>query len=153
MTVEEFRAKVKPGLKLSIEGKDFLVKEVVKFRFDDGSFYIKCWLDDGHVFADDLKENMFIFVKQIKTLFAPPFDKELGFDMKTFIFLYSAHAIAEEIWGEEIFKKGDGETFWDYKSENNWYLSLGESDNADKRLDFYGRIIENDSVKIYDASV
>jgi hypothetical protein len=153
MTVEEFRAEVRPGLKLSIEGKDFLIKEVVKFRFDDGTFYIKCFLDGGHVFADDLKGNIFLLVKEVKTLFVSPFDKKLGFDMKMFIFLYSAHAIAEETWGEEIFKKGEGETFWDYKSENNWYLSLGESDSGNKRLDFYGRIIENDSVKIYDDRI
>ena len=48
MTVKEFREKVKPFLKLSVESKDFLIKEVVKFRFDDDSFYIKCWLSEDN---------------------------------------------------------------------------------------------------------
>ena len=136
MTVQEFRKKVKPYAKLSIAGKDFLIKEVVKFRFDpvrnspptgpsgapsagmvsngvdDGSFYIKCFLSDNHVFADDLNENMFLLVKEVKTLFVQPFNEELDFDTKKFKFLYSAHAVAEKIYGEEIFKKGEGEKFW-----------------------------------------
>jgi len=152
MTVEEFRAKVKPYLKLSIEGKDFLIKEVVKFRFDDGSFYIKCWLDDGYVFADDLNENMFILVKETKTLFVQPFAEELEFNNKKFNFLYSAHAVAEETSGEEICKKGAGEKFWDYKSKDDSYLSLGVGDHTSERLDFYGRIVDNNSVKVYGGS-
>lgn len=153
MTVEEFREKVKPFLKLSIEGKEFVIRQVVKFRFDDGTFYIKCWLNDGYVFADDLNENMFLLVRKIKTLFVQPFDENLEFDAKKFKFLYNAHAVAEETAGEEFFKKGEGESFWDYKGENNYYLSLGMKDGEDKRLDFYGRIISPDSVQIYDAKI
>ncbi len=153
MTVQEFREKVRPFLKLSIDGKDFLIKEVVKFRLDDGSFYIKCWLNDGYVFADDLNENMFILVKKVKTLFVQPFAKKLEFDAKKFIFLYSAHAIAEEIQGREIFKKRESEKFWDYKSEDNSYLSLGVVDQTKERADFYGWIIDTKLVEIHDNSL
>jgi len=152
MTVKEFRDKVKPHVKLSISGKDFLIKQVVRFRFDDGSFYIKCWLSDDYVFADDINENMFLLVKETKTLFVQPFGDELKFDAKKFKFLYSAHAVAEEVYGDEVFKKGDGETFWDYKSEDGRYLSLGIKDDTKDRLDFYGQIPDNDSIKIYDSS-
>lgn len=102
MTVQEFRKKVKAGKKLSIEGKDFVIKQVVKFRFDDGTFYIKCWLSDGYVFADDLNENTFLLVKELKTLFVQPFGDKLEFNAKEFKFLYSAHAVAEEIQGGRI---------------------------------------------------
>jgi len=152
MTVEEFRTKIKASSRLSIEGKEFLVKEVVKFRFDDGSYYIKCFLSGGYVFADDLNENMFLLVKEIKTSFLKPFGKKLEFKNKAFDFLYSAHAIAEEIHGEEICKKGYGESFWDFKSEDGSYLSLGVKDGTNERLDFYGRIINNDSVEVHDGS-
>lgn len=148
MEVKEFREKIKPDIKLSADGKEFFVKEVVKFRFDDGSFYVKCFLSDGFVFADDLNENIFILVREIKTPFLQPFPEELDFDNKKFKFLYSAHAIAEEIEGEEIFKKGDSEKFWDYKSDDNSYLSLGIKDATQEKLDFYGKIIENDSVNL-----
>ena len=147
MQVTEFRSKIKPNIKLSADGRDFTVKEVVKFRFDDGSFYIKCFLSDDYVFADDLSENMFLLVKEIKTSIQQPFPQELDFDGKKFKFLYTAHAVAEEIQGEEIFKKGDGERFWDYKAEDDSYLSLGIKDKTNDRLDFYGKIIMNDSVK------
>lgn len=153
MTVGEFREKVKPNITLSIEDKDFLVREVVKFRFDDGTFYTKCFLNDGYVFADDLNENIFLLVKETKTLFIQPFGKELEFEAKKFKFLYTAHAIAEEIFGEEICKKGYGESFWDFKAEDNSYLSLGEKDGNGDRLDFYGRIIKNDLVLINDGRI
>lgn len=148
MEVAEFRSKINLNLGLSIEGKEFNIKEIVKFRFDDGSFYIKCFLSDGYVFADDLNENMFLLVKEVKTLFQRPFPQELDFQGKQFKFLYTAHAVAEEIQGEEIFKKGGGERFWDYQTEDNSYLSLGINDKTGERLDFYGRIIKNNAVKL-----
>lgn len=146
MQVSEFRSKIKPNIRLSVDGKNFVVREVVKFRFDDGSFYIKCFLSDGYVFADDLNENMFLLVKETKTLFQQPFPQELEFDGKKFKFLYTAHAIAEEVQGEEIFKKGNSERFWDYKTEDNNYLSLGINDNSGEKLDFYGKIVANNTI-------
>ncbi len=148
MEVPEFRSKIKTNVKLSVGGKDFTVREVVKFRFDDGSFYVKCFLSKGFVFADDLSENMFILVKEVGTPFQEPFPGELDYDGKKFKFLYTAHAVAEETQGEEIFKKGDSEKFWDYKSQDNSYLSLGIGDKTGGRLDFYGKIVENDTVKL-----
>jgi hypothetical protein len=148
MEVAEFRLKIKPNLKLLIEDKEFIVKEVIKFRFDDGNFYVKCFLNDGYVLADDLNENMFVLVKETKTSFQQLFSRELDFDGKKFEFLYTAHAVAEETQGEEIFKKGDSESFWDYKAEDDSYLSLGVNDKARERLDFYGKIIANDAVKL-----
>lgn len=148
MEVTEFRSKIKPNVKLSANDKSFVVKEVVKFRFDDGSFYIKCFLSDDYVFADDLNENMFLLVKETKTPFQQPFPQEIDFNGKKFQFLYTAHAVAEEIQGEEIFEKGGGEKFWDYRTENGSYLSLGINDNTKERLDFYGKIIANDTVNL-----
>ena len=158
MDIQEFRSKIKPNIKLSVDGRDFIVKEVVRFRFDDGSFYIKCYLSGGYVFADDLNENMFLLVKETKTDFQQPFPNEIDFDGKKFKFLYNAHAVAEEIEGEEIFsakggstscrKKGDSEAFWDYKAEDGSYLSLGVSDQTRERADFYGKIVPNDKIEL-----
>jgi len=148
MDVVEFRSKIKPNIRLVIEDKEYTVKEVVKFRLDDGSFYIKCFLSNDCVFADDLNENMFLLVKEIKAPFQEPFPQKLNFQGKEFKFLYTAHAVAEEIQGEEIFKKGDGERFWDYKAEDNSYLSLGIKDKAKGRLDFYGKIVANNDVSL-----
>jgi hypothetical protein len=148
MQVKEFRQKIKPSIKLSIDGKEYFVREVVRFRFDDGGYYIKCFLNDNYVFADDLNENSFLLVREIKTLFQKPFPQELNFDGKEFTFLYTAHAVAEEVWGEEIFKNGDSERFWDYRAKDESYLSLGINDNTREKLDFYGKIIKNNSVKL-----
>ena len=127
---------------------EFIVKQVIKFRFDDGSYYTKCFLNDGYVFADDLTSNTYLLVREEKTKFVIPFPKEIIFKKKKFVFLFTAHAIAEETQGEEIFKKGDSERFWDYKSSDSDYLSLGIIDETKKRLDFYGKIIEPNKVRL-----
>ncbi|MDO9399067.1 MAG: hypothetical protein Q7T79_00045 [bacterium] len=148
MQVAEFRSKIKLNIKLSIEDKVFTIKEVVKFKFNKGDFYIKCFLSDGYVFADDIYENEFLLVKEIKTQFKQPFPPELNFDNKKFKFLYNAYAIAEEIQGEQIFKKGDSEKFWDYKADDGSYLSLGIVEKTNRRLDFYGKIIANNAINL-----
>lgn len=148
MDVVEFRSKIAFNSTLVIGGQPFAVKEVVKFRFDDGSFYIKCFLEGGYVFADDLNENMFLLVKETKTPFQPPFPEILEFAGRKFDFLYTAHAIAEEVQGEEIFKKGDSERFWDYKAGDGGYLSLGIGDETGERSDFFGKIVTNNSIEL-----
>ena len=146
MDVSEFRSEIKPNITLSADGQDFTVKEVIRFRFDDGSFYIKCFLSNDYVFADDLNTNEFLLVKEIKTQFQQPFSQELNFEGRNFKFLFTAHAVAEEIQGEEIFKKNDSERFWDFKAADGSYLSLGIKDGTNARLDFYGKIVANDSI-------
>lgn len=148
MEITDFRSKIKPGARVLADGKELAVKEVVKFRLDDGSFYIKCFLSDGYVLADDLQENIFLLVKELETPFHQPFPKKLEFRGKEFEFLYDAHAVAEEIEGEEIFKKGDREKFWDYKAKDGSYLSLGEHDETKERMDFYGKILKTGEVEL-----
>lgn len=150
MEVLEFRQAVKPGVRLLIEEKELIVREVVKFRFDDGNFYIKCFLSNNYVFADDLNENIFLLVKEVQATFGQPFPEGLSFGGKEFKFLYAAHATAEEIEGEEIFKKGDSERFWDYSAEDGSYLSLGINDKTGEKLDFYGKIIKPEEVNLVD---
>jgi len=146
MDVEEFRSKIKSNIKIFVEDKEYSIKEVVRFRLDDGSYYIKCFLNDGYVFADDANDNSYLLVREVKTEFKPPFPGKLDFDGKELNFLYEAHAIAEDVDGEEIFKKGDAERFWDFKADNYNYLSLGINDTTKERLDFFGRIIASSDV-------
>ena len=148
MEIPEFRSKVKPGMKLSADGRDFVIREVVKFRFDDGSYYIKCYLNDGYVFAYDLNANMYLLVKEIVTSFKDIKQPALDFNGKKFKFSYSAHAVAEEAWGENFFQKGDGEKFCDYTAEDGSYLSLGIKDKNQERMDLAGEIIAKDSVQL-----
>lgn len=142
MKVDEFRKNIKAGSKVIADGCEFFVEQVVKFRFDDGSFYIKCFLSDGFVLADDSNDDFFVLVKEIENNITEPFAESLEYDDKKFSFLFEAHAVAEEIEGKEIFKKGEGERFWDYESNDGSYLSLGVHDQTGERQDFYGKTIE-----------
>lgn len=148
MQIAEFREQIKPGVKLQVKNETFIVKEVVKFRFDNGSFYIKCFLNDGFVFADDLERNMFLLVKEIKTAIKEPFPPEIDFAGKKFKFLCADYAVAEETQGEEIFQKGQSETFWDYQATDDAYLSLGIIEETKEQLDFLGKIILPNEIKI-----
>lgn len=89
-----------------------------------------------------------MLVREVETLFQPPFGKALEFDGKQFEFVFEARAAAEEVWGREIFKKGDAEIFWDYKASDGSYLSLGMDEKTQKRADFYGKIVAADEVKL-----
>ncbi len=148
MNIEEFRSNIKAGAKLIVEDGEYEVKQVIKFKFDDGTFYFKCFLNDNYVFADDPSSGTFLLVKTIKTSFERPFPEKLELRGKEFKFLLNAHAVAEEMWGEEIFKKGEGEKFWDYSADDNSYLSLGFIDETGERLDFYGKIVDGEKVNI-----
>jgi hypothetical protein len=153
MDVKEFRSKIEAGVKLIVEGKEYKVKQVIKFRFDDGDFYIKCFLNNNYVFADDLDNDTFLLVRETRTSIQKPFPKRIVFKDKDFEFFYTAHAVAEEIQGKEIFKKGESETFWDYKTADDSYLSLGIIDSTKQRLDFYGKIIKKENIDIKKAKV
>ncbi|MFH1767387.1 MAG: DUF4178 domain-containing protein [Patescibacteria group bacterium] len=141
MEIEKFRKTIKPGSKLIVEDKEFTVLEVIKYRFDDGGFYIKCSLSDDYVIAEDKEMNVYIIVKPVNANFTEPFPKKLKFDNKDFKFLYFAHTIAEEVWGEGRAKQGSGERFWDYMADDGSYLSLGISDESNEKVDFYGKTL------------
>lgn len=143
MHVQEFRRKISAGATMIVDGKELDVLEVVLFRFKDKSFYIKCFLSDGYVLADDAQNDAFVLVREITCDVTEPFPKELTFDEKHFTFLFEAHAVAERISGEAIFKEGDSETFWDYESDDGSYLSLGINDQSGERQDFYGKIVHD----------
>lgn len=142
MDVEEFRKNIKAGSRVIADGREFIAEQVIKFRFDDGSFYIKCFLTDGFVLADDSNDNFFVLVKEIQNDIREPFPESLEYDGKQFKFLFEAHAVAEESQGKEIFKNGESERFWDYESDDGSYLSLGIHDQTGNRQDFYGKTIE-----------
>jgi len=148
MNVAEFRQKISLSSIIVIGNKKFKIRELIKFRLDDGSFYTKCFLNDDFILADDLDENIFIFVAPAENEFREPFPKELNFQGKNFKFLYTAHAVAEEVSGEEIFVKGESERFWDYQAKDGSYLSLGITDQTDKRLDFAGKVIEPSQIDL-----
>lgn len=143
MNVQQFRRKIRAGTSIMVEGREFEVLQVVLFRFDDKDFYIKCFLSDEYVIADDAHNNSFVLVHKIDCDIAQPFPEELEYDGKEFTFLFEAHAIAEEATGEEIFPKGNSETFWDYESDDGAYLSIGINDQSGEREDYYGKTVHD----------
>ncbi len=148
MDVKEFREKIKQESTIVVDNIDYKIEELVKFRLDDGSFYIKCYLENDFVFADDLDNNMYLLVRPVKTNLNLPFPDSLEFDGKEFNFLFDAHATAEEVSSEKYFKKGEAESFWDFQAEDGSYLSLGisDTDTTADRADFYGKIIQPSQV-------
>lgn len=148
MNVKEFRSKIKAGQKILIDEKKFNVEGTIKFRLDDGNYYIKCFLSENCIFAEDSEENVYNLLKELNTPFKQPFPKKLEFKGKKFDFLYTAHAVAEKIEGKTVFKKGESERFWDYQAHDESYLSLGISDQTGERMDCYGKIINPKQVEL-----
>lgn len=146
MRIEEFREEVNLESRVSIDDREFEILEIVRFKLDNGSVYTKLFLEDGYVLADDAEQDVYILVEEMKTHFKEPFSEVLDFDSKKFTFQYNASAVAVEVEGEEIFAEGDSERFWDYESRDGSYLSLGVVDKSGERMDFYGRIIQEDEL-------
>lgn len=144
--VKDFRKKLNINSSLKIKGKEFKIEQIVKFRLDDGSSYIKVFLESNYVLADDLDENTFTFLKEIKTDIKME-EKEVSFDGKKYDFSYQTGATAEEICGKEIFAKGDKEIFYDYINGND-YLSLGIIKKTGERADCAGEAILSKDVEI-----
>lgn len=142
MNVAKFREQININSKVTVEGREYKIKQLVKFRLLDGDWYMKLFFTDGNVLADDLDENIFILVKEIETDFELPFSEKLVYQSKEFKFSYDARAVAEEVFGEGVFKVGDSEKFWDYEAEDGSYLSLGIDDKTGKRMDLVGKIIK-----------
>jgi len=146
-SVEHFRKNININSKIIVKGRELGIKQIVKFRFDDGNYYMKLFLDEGYVLADDLDENSFILVKEVKTDLKIK-EAKINYRKKNFNFVYSAHAVAEEVIGEKIFKKGESESFTDYLSKDNSYLSLGILDKNKQRLDFFGEVVGSKDIQI-----
>ncbi len=148
MNVKDFRKVIKANVVLMIEGKKYQIEELVKFRVDDGTYYFKCYLKNGYVFAEDSENNIYQLLKHIKTSISQPFPKKLRFQNKDFTFLYDANATAEEVSSEKHFGKKQSEHFWDYKDDEENYLSLGINDWNGKRADCIGKIIKPEEVDL-----
>jgi len=148
MTIENFRQKVAPNSEITVKNKKFTVREIIKFRLNDGSFYIKCFLNDDFIIAEDSDRNVFIFGREVVTSFRDTPPKTVSYEGKNYKFLFEAHGVAEEIWGEEIYKKGYSETFWDFEAKDGSYLSLGIADESKERLDLLGKVTALEEVEI-----
>lgn len=90
MNVKEFRAKIRAGQKITIDGKKLNVEGIIKFRLDDGSYYIKCSLSGNYIFAEDSEENVYNLLKELNTSFKQPFPKNSNLKAKNSIF-YTLH--------------------------------------------------------------
>lgn len=148
MKIEEFREEVDLENRVLIEDREFEIIEIVRFQLDDGSIYTKLFLEDGYVLADDEEQDVYILVENVETHFDEPFPEVLEFDSKRFTFQYSAHAVAIEVEGDEIFAEGNSERFWDYEARDGSYLSLGIVDQTGERMDLCGKIIQLDDLEL-----
>lgn len=150
MNVTEFEKKININSIIVIKNKKYKIREIVKFRVDDGSSYTKCYLENDFILAGDSSVNSYLLMKPVDQNFSFPYARELIFDNKFFKFLFEAHAIAVEIFGEDtFFKVGEGEKFWDYSGPDGYYLSLGINDIDNHKADHYGLIIKSKDLKIH----
>ncbi len=148
MNVTEFRAQVQPGATLHVGEQQFTIEQVVTFKMEDGGGYVKCFLNDEYIFADDLAQNIFYLVSKVGVPVTQPFPHKISFDGKEYDFLYEARATAEEVAGKEIYKKGESEQFWDYQAADESYLSLGIEGATGERWDCCGRIVRPEEVNL-----
>ena len=65
-SVTEFREKISLDCSIFIKEKKYKIKQIVKFQLANNDFYYKLFLSENCVLADDLENNYFIFVREIR---------------------------------------------------------------------------------------
>jgi len=153
MKTQEFVGRVKSGMRVGVGEKVFEAKQKIKWRMlRSGGCYHKYVLvdregNDGYRLAEDPESERFILVK----VFESEIDElasEVEVEGRGFSFSYSEFCVAEEVWGEEIYRKGAMEIWWDYEAEDGSYLSLGNSLPGGEREDLIGRWVEPEEVQL-----
>lgn len=156
MTHKDLVNKIKPGMKIRIKGVSYTVKQhIVWMQHRSGYPYDKWVLEDSEGFNGyrmfiETNEPAMGFAKIFHHEFAEPMPDELEFERKKYRKTWDEFCTAVKVEGEEIYKKGEGEIWWDYVSEDNEKegLSLGRSWETWEREDLKTYSLEIQDVEV-----
>lgn len=148
MNVQEFRDNVNLDSIVKIKNEEFGVEEIIELKTDEGYIYQEVFLDDGSVLIDNLEEELFIVAHQVNLDIEEPFPKNIEFDSKKFEFNSSIYVIVNNVISGDLFSKGDGESVWNYQSEDDKRIIIIIDSDTEERIDLYGDIVLSDEISL-----
>ena len=156
MTHQNLVDLIKPGKKIKIKGDTYLVKQhIVWMQHRADSCYDKWVLVDekgydGYRFFIEVKTPAIGFAKIFTHDFIEPMPEVLEFQGKKYKMVCGEFCTAVKVEGEEVYRQGDAEIWWDYVSEDDETkgLSLGRSWETWEREDLATQALELADVEI-----
>jgi hypothetical protein len=148
--------KLKPGTTISIKGKSYrILQHIVWWQAKCGENYDKYVLEDE---AGDHDYRLFISGSciGISHIFHYPFQepmlKQIEFQEKKYNLTQDEFCIVKKSQGQEFYKVGDAEIWWDYASttEGGRGLSLGRNWLTWEREDLQTEAIQEKDIQFLD---
>ncbi|OGC56862.1 hypothetical protein A3H26_04105 [candidate division WWE3 bacterium RIFCSPLOWO2_12_FULL_36_10] len=126
---------VKPGLQILIKGVPYTVKQHIVWMQHRADYTYDKWVlvdsagYDGYRFFIETNENAIGFAIIFHYDFNEPIPEELKYDGKIYKQTCGEFCTAVRVEGDEVYKEGDGEIWWDYSctTDPKEGLSLGRS--------------------------
>ncbi|MBU1110404.1 DUF4178 domain-containing protein [Patescibacteria group bacterium] len=156
MNHKELVAKIKPGTKLKIKDVPYTVSQHIVWMQHRANYPYDKWVlvdekgYDGYRLFIEANEPAMGFAKIFHHEFQEPMPDKLNFEGKAYKKVWDEFCTVERVEGNGIYKKGDGEIWWDYVSEDNKNegLSLGRSWETWEREDLKTQCLELGDVEI-----
>lgn len=154
MTTQQLLSLLKPGVSLEVKSKKYkILQHIIWWQAKCNQNYDKYVLEDE---AGDHDYRMFIsgeFIG-ISTIFHYPFiepmPKKLSFEGQEYTMTQDEFCIVKSVEGQEFYKIGDAEIWWDYASDANdgSGLSLGRNWETWEREDLKTQEMNLEDVEI-----
>ncbi len=156
MTHQELVDLIKPGKSIKIKGDTYLVKQHIVWMQHRAGYSYDKWVlvddkdYDGYRFFIEVKTPAMGFAKIFTHNFIEPMPEVLEYQGKKYKMVWGEFCTAIKVEGEEVYKQGDAEIWWDYVSEEDETrgLSLVRSWETWEREDLSTQSLELDDVVI-----
>ena len=156
MSHNELVQAIKPGAQIIVRGAPYTVKQHIVWMQHRANYSYNKWVltdkdgYDGYRLFIESQEKVMGFAEIFHFNFQEPLPEELEFEGKKYKQVYGEFCTAIQVEGDEVYKEGDGEVWWDYISlENNKVgLSLGRSWETWEREDLKTQALELSDVSL-----
>lgn len=147
---------IKIGSKIIIKGIPYTVKQHIVWMQHRANYPYDKWVlvdsngYDGYRFFIETTESAMGFAKVFEHNFTEPLPELIEFEGKKYKQVCGEFCTAIKVEGEEVYKEGDGEIWWDYSCIDNESegLSLGRSWETWIREDLKTQALELSDVKV-----
>jgi len=156
MTHKELVDQLEQGTKITVKGTLYTVKQHIVWMQHRAGYPYDKWVlvdadgYDGYRLFIEVTKSAMGFGKIFRHDFVEPLPETLEFEGKKYKRTWDEFCTVKQAEGEEIYKEGEGEVWWDYVAEDNNQecLSLGRSWETWEREDLKTLSLELEDVQI-----
>lgn len=154
MNIKVLSSKLKPGISVEIKSKKYkILQHIVWWQAKCNQNYDKYVLEDesgNHDYRMFISGNFLGISKIFHYSFVEPMTQKLVYSDKAYSMTQDEFCIVRKIEGQEFYKMGDAEIWWDYASDANdgSGLSLGRNWETWEREDLKTQTLDPNEIKL-----